>query len=376
MKKILLLLLVLSLLLPQGVFANNSTDRQKEEELSIEQYKNMLERFSKDENSEIIFPYYYAGAYIEKSGKLVISVVDDKSEFKKELKEFTKNNDVKIKLKKNSYNNLVRIQKLLDENFDYFLSIGLNLVSVSKSIEQNVVIASFSNLNDDYQKLLDKKFKGLDIDFRLEKSESTDEVLRIRAGHKIYEAGTTSNFTVGFPATQRRYTNGVWSEVEGFVTCGHGQGYDDGINYSTSTGTLIGNVKTIILSGNTDASFVETNYDGDPVNILETGERITYATTYSYPEGTSIRMIGARSGEQTGTIMDPSASGNFPSGNFTDLVKTTYTSDGGDSGAPVIMGSGNYCTLLGIHKGRTGGYAHYVKYSNIKNRLGVSAIIN
>lgn len=290
------------------------------------------------------------------------------------IREYTEDNAVLIKTCRYSYNELMEVIDKLNGELLNLAEQDVLVDEMYDNVYLNRVIIRVRNLDDKKEQIIRDIIDSGCMEFQ---NSEQGAVLQegLCGGSTIVSCDSGLACTLGFCATR----NGV----EGYVVAGHSA---DRIGEEfTYNGTVIGEVTHTAWYQNTtaDAGFIKANTEGTLTNYI-VGYRCIAATGYEYPYGTQISMYGHASGFQRGTIESYHSSyGEFllPGQYVTiDHVRATYKSNPGDSGAPVFFYEGNYggvslCTLIGIHSSRNlESKAHFAKYDNIVEVLGVTAV--
>lgn len=377
MKKTILSVLLICTLLVSSLFvtaAENTESKYNDEyfarqEKSIIEYNNLLNEIVKKDKNNL--KGSFGGAFLDDNGDLIVQLTDDSSDKVKVLVEITKNEKIKTKKCKYTMEELLSIVNYINDNRELLINEGIIIDKMYKDIAANKVYVFIRENNKTKEQSLKKHIKSEALEVFMSEGIKEDHSIDLKAGGSISDDSGDS--TLGFCATRSIYIGGgMYQNVEGFVIAGHAP--DNIGEVIEFEGTDAGTVNSIKLSGTVDAAFVTAYSSANITNDMDNGYQITSASTYSYPQNTYVKMLGASSGHEGGKILDDSASETFTSGYFTDLVYCDYASIGGDSGAPItIGGSSIYDTLIGIHKG---GESYFVKYSNIKSYFNLSAKTN
>lgn len=360
------------------VVTDKSEQFYRTQAVSVKKYNCMLEKITvnngaKGSNRE--YDEVYGGSYINENGELVVLLTDNVYKNRKMIREYTEDENTIIRTCQYSYNELMKIIGTINEKLQYLLEQGIIIDEMYDDVYLNRVIFRIRDLDDEKEQVIRDIIDSGCMEFRnSERGAVLEETLRGGIGITSSDNGKTS--TLGFCATR----NGV----EGYVVAGHSA---DRIGEKfTYNGTVIGEVTHTAYYQNTtaDAGFIKASSSGTLSNYIM-GYKCISATGYEYPYGTRISMYGQASGLKSGMIYSYHSSFNESGlyGTYTtiDHVKADYSSQGGDSGAPVFLYEGNYngvslCTLLGIHSADIGeGYVQFAKYSNIVKELGITAVV-
>ncbi|MCH5272960.1 MAG: trypsin-like serine protease [Lachnospiraceae bacterium] len=355
---------------------------------SIRQYNQLLDKFSSKNRStsgKAVYDDCFGGAYLNDNGELVVLLTGNTYANRALVKEYTANPDTITKTCTYSYNELNRVVYTMNEHLEELREKGVKISSMYTDVMNNCVVIKVRGADRDAEaeirKIVDSGCMIIQTTDEIIEYQDADSQAEIKGGYEIYNVDRGKVATLGFCAMR----NGK----KGYVTAGH---FCPSIGQKVSyNGTVIGTVTQSGYYQNTyaDAAFIESNGAANPTNMIMSYQCFS-ASTYEYPQNTSILMYGRSSGLVHGTIYSynytyvPLNPEEYTS---TDHVLATYTSQRGDSGGPVFFYEGNYggksaCTLLGIHSAKayvldTPGDkcpASFAKYGNIAAMLNVTAI--
>ncbi|MDR2720263.1 MAG: S1 family peptidase, partial [Nitrososphaerota archaeon] len=332
-------------------------------------------------------PDEYAGAYIDEANKLHIILtkpVDAETEYDYQAI-IGYDETVIFEVAKYPLTYLHEVQNALDDVMSEFGICATELNEYVNKIDVH---------------LFDRTQEGAIVEFLQTKVDNFDEKsLAFKVATDIVaDAANTSGNALGGSLTKEGSTNAgtlgfnAYRASEGkygVVTAAHVA--LNGTTLSNAMGTTIGQTTKNVFGGTVDAAFIPF-----PNGILGIG-KITqsdqfygsfsnnddYFTGY-LPNGAylvvgmSVVKIGAKTGYQTGTITDTSATLDpVTGGHFTDQMKYNTIRDSGDSGGPVfhkisLSGQMDVNVLLGIHCiGGAINESYGSKVWNIKSELGV-----
>ena len=216
--------------------------------------------------------------------------------------------------------------------------------------------------------------------------------------------------TLGYPVERTSLDGSVQA---GFITAGHcteNLGTVDGTQFYQSSqstnpsaigtetidpafSTIPINCPTGNLCRHSDSAFIElksgvsynlgviakpTNQGVTTVNHMA---EFRIVSDIAVPKvGQTINKVGRSTGWTSGQVQDTCAQGGSSTNRIVCLHTASYSSSGADSGAPVfkITNSPNIddVVLVGIHRGRLGGYASYSRINGIYGDLGSEYIWN
>lgn len=347
------------------IFLNN-------QKISTVIYNEMLHKMGIDDSCGDRYPSYYCGAYINDSGILVVKTTDECSA-RKMLSSINNGDDVILEegtVPLNRLNKTVMDINLILQNNPTIIS------CVYTDIFKEKVIVCMNELSEESIKKIRQNLDYNELLIFCSNDCCTRET-NLGGAYKITSTDNNGNSTIGFAATDN-------SGNKGYVIAGHAGDFIG--EYFKYNGTIIGSVtQTNYINSSTtaDAAFVKSNGNFTPSKWLRTGEKLSSAQTYEYAVNTLIDMCGYVSGWQSGyiTSTNMTVSGTVT---LTKQVYASYLSEGGDSGAPVMIydyeddGVISYA-LIGIHVGsryvlgtRVGAY--YSLYKYINQTLGVTCI--
>ena len=373
MKKLLTCLLsiavVFSLLTP--AFATSGSDsltvRQEQEYQSNLEYTSLIGSFWADYDGG--YPDYYAGAYINDDGRLVVQVCQVSDDIISDVQQRTGNNSVTIEEAKYSYNTLISLKNhvtryvsdhptseitamlssatICDDTNNLEIGVVDTSVATTNAILDElfpISLASASNFSSAISFVQEDKVELPAPTAPELESEDSQQVMPNAASNTLYAGDkiTTSsryNLSVGFPC-RRKLSSGAYEY--GFVTAAHGCAKGDSVSYN---GTVIGTVTEWKLDGRIDCAFVKmtnTNYTFPHyVNLYyeDTGTSQVYpvsiTTNIMVSVGSTVYKDGFKTNTTEGTVKSVNTD-VFVGGNvqktITDLIKTSPMTDQGDSG--------------------------------------------
>ena len=332
------------------------------------------------ENTNVgVYPDYYGGAYIDQqTGELVVLIVGDEEEqfaAQAQIASLTSEDEsLRYQLCEVSYNKILSVIENVRENHAMLVAEGVVIDAVFDDILQGKVSVSVRNLNEDKEMLI-RAVVNSDI-LCIENSETVDQEERVGAGYGITSLDNGGNSTLSFAAKR----NGV----KGFVIAGHAGDKENEEFVIAGTSTSIGKVtKTAYYNGTTaDAAFVTAGSGVTPSYIMKTGDHIYDVGTDELAVNTAIVVYGAATGDESfDTIKSTAGFIYYPEDNcmINRCWRASYTSQAGDSGAPVMVNTGEYDSciqyrLYGVHNGASGSYKYITPYSRIVDELNISCI--
>ncbi len=351
---------------------------------SIRLYNEMLEAFAEktsttyslnSQTAEETYPEYYGGAYIDDNGELVVLVTEMTSPVNSEVRQVTDySSQVSTELCEVSYNEMCYVIDFLTSKINYLRNQGIIIASISDDIlngSVNVSIVELTTEKEDRVKAL------VNCDFL--KFENSDyiqnDVSSIGGGYGI--ASDTGTSTVGFAAEDAYYGG------SGIVVASHAfQEFGDTAYYN---GEYVGFVwKTAYYDGSTaDASYITHDGDVDFTAVLNNNGHIMSGSTIELPVNSTVSICGNVTLYSSGKVTSTNVTVNYSNTGitFTKQVAATYSSQAGDSGAPILFYDGLYggkaCYVLrGIHSGHnlSTGISFFTPYKNIVDELEIVCV--
>ena len=346
-------------------YDNYSSNSVKIEELSpteimirqepaLKAYDELYSHFEQDENGNYIYPYNYAGEYIDDNYNLVLLVTDDNVElFKNAVSEY---DCIKIKKVAYSYSELQQtIQNVADEFGNMFVSSYVDIMNNRAVIE----------VNEDVRKKV--RSKSFDFTSTLSNNDClsinwvdcTNDVQTTVSGGTVI-CGTLS----GTVAAGGRDGN-----KNALLTCGHlFNAVDDDVYLATpnstgvTKGSKIGTVKYRTFDNDSygDFSIVELD-DGVESSSKVLAGNTTYTLSgikNSVPINTTLFKYGYKTGISQVVVTNTNARIHVKDGDYNLYVKgmtqaklISGGSQDGDSGGPYLAYENGKWYLAGIHSG-------------------------
>ncbi|MEG0835035.1 MAG: S1 family peptidase [Christensenellaceae bacterium] len=303
--------------------------------ISNGQYEILLNSFT-DQNNVISYPEYYAGAYLDTNGYLVVSVTDDSPAIMAQVQTITGNPNIIIEKKEHSYNDLLSIKDSVINYYrnNYTANVATaDITKVSILDDKNEVHVGLSSLSHASVISIAQGAFGTNTKSagNSERPVVFVETPEFASAASLYAGdGITSPLgvlSIGFPCT--RY-NGVTTQY-GFVTAAHGASTGNSISHG---GTAIGKVTASKYSGTVDTAFVNVTNSSYPISmsinaggsILSiTGKTVTAVNSTVYKDG-------ATTGFTSGKVLSTSSTITIGGHVVSDCVETTCNGAGGDSG--------------------------------------------
>lgn len=235
-----------------------SLEDAKKNERKGQEYNNLISSFTK--NNQIVYPEYYAGAYINEEQELV--VCDCASESNRlYYSRKCGSDDIKVELKKFSYVYLKSILEIINNAIllDQPSEMISNIHSISILEKENKIkVALKQNTSERQNEFYENIIFSEAIKFVEEKTKHTEDAI-----------GPGGEIGGGSGAYRARNSNGH----EGFVTSAHTTTLNNTI--TGPTGQTLGTVTERVYGGSADASFVTSNgnytltnqFQNSPINL-------------------------------------------------------------------------------------------------------------
>ena len=330
--------------------------------------------FSKN-NSEIDYPDYYGGAFINNEGKLVVYIKGSINRYKKDIEDIIGSQNVIFNSCKNSYSDLNKTMKELN---NYKFTNGQNSYSQNFNSygiidSENILIVNLNDFTDASMKQFKKNVNNSKvIEFRKGNGKPILQATDLNPGANIYaKVGTNNNNgSIGFRAKNS-------AGEEGIVTSGHVISEGQGLYYGTGT-AAIGLCAVSKQSGSVDAAFIPIfeSYNNIPTNTIN-GTTNTLSTLTSLPgSGTVVNKVGYKTGSTSGKVISTNFAVDYGVyGTITNVTTVNYNALRGDSGGIVYsyVSSTNTRYTVGIHGGQIDATTwYYIKAPNILSSLNLS----
>lgn len=338
-------------------------------------YAEILDSF-KDEAGNTVYPDYYGGSYLDKSGNLVVTVCNNTANNRSKILTAAKNSPV-YSQKANTINSIsfVTVEnsyKDIKAAYEEFNDLFLNIMPNSNEYaEIQSKICEF--YIDDYNNCLTI---GLELTDRstidtIKSLSSYPWLLQFTVAERAYanasvnpggeitiydpESQSASYYSIGF----RCYYQ-VGSEYrQGLISAAHGYAaVSSTVKAGNQYGEVIGTVIQEQCSNLVDAVLISLEPGDTATNVTEYNQTSIvggYYTT-SVVTGSTVYLEGRTSYAQSGEILSASCTTIYSDPVYPgiyyiigDLIKTNYQSAGGDSGGIVHQPINGNNILIGIH---------------------------
>ena len=360
---------------------------------SIQQYSSLLDSFG--DSHKMNYPDYYAGAYLNEEGKLVIKTTTSSTSARRSIRSATKNENVIFEDAEYSYAELTELKDAIFEYMEDHSTKGrLPIRGCGIDDELNRVIIFIEEMTDEkiaavkavvdspaiqftsipketasFSSDLQPSITLEDFNFFHSSVSSVSRIIptNLYSGNKINTentSGTIVGMSVGYRA-KRQITATTYEY--GFITAGHGT-KGNGNVYNTSL-EKIGTVTGRIFNAMADMSFVKMDNNVTVYNMIANQTGTVNGGYITPPKDTIIYKSGYAGKVSGGKVVLPSCDDYAPSGvNIRDVIISENTGvKQGDSGGIVYVHNSNGTnTIVGIVSGTYyGSYLATVKASNI-----------
>lgn len=329
------------------------------------------------------FPDYYAGAYINTYGNLVVLLND----------EVNTGNLIKSSAQRQAEQNVLSMAE--SENITF----GSATYSYSELVDVMTEITNFCNQMpaarpvytiksyeiDDYDNCINVYLNVLSpasiqwfqqnvsdaecIEFYLQDTEIREQSNNL--GDRITADIQGRAVSIGF----RAKTTGSNTRY-GFITCAHGiNNHQSTVSIKNNSGVQIAFTDALKLqySGSVDAVFCELSPGQSISNKVAGIYTMSTSTILGPAQGAVVYAYGQASGtRKSGTITSLSTTITMNNRTWTDLYRSSIVTINGDSGGPLFGEYGNIYAVAGIVKGGDSvANSYFCKGINIQSALGI-----
>lgn len=343
---------------------------------AVLEYNVMMDNYEEKNSGEVNYPDYYAGAYIDDAGELVVCSVSDNKQNSEKIEQAVERDDVKIVEKKYSYNELLNLKDLIEQKIkrsNEKSELLNSIIAIGIDDKNNQVVVEVLNLSANQKEELKSMFGNSNkIMIKNKTEEMQPRTTSLAAGMSTYYCDGVYNhfYSIGYKAF--RLTPSGEFEY-GFVTAGHSNDVGYTMKYgSDEIGTITGRT----YSGSVDASFVKiTNSNYSMSNNIYYTDKVADGSHYiSYmPVGATVYKVGATTQLTEGNVTYSSITIYYTGnqGTFTDFLGTSLVSRGGDSGGLVYAPYDDAYLVVGILASGSDSSSSACKCGNIENAMGV-----
>ncbi len=374
-------LLVTNLLLTTVSAAPAGENVDRNQTASNIAYNEMLNAFSEtrlgrslmrleDLNNADVFPDYYAGAYLNGSGNLVVLLTQDTDQTRASIRSAAKKSDVLFQSAPYAYRDLTETMNTINakvQNCANEHAIARDITSAGLSDQENSVTVWIKDIDETKiaqfrQYICDEPW----IVFANSVGPATPDAGTLYAGQGIEVVGIGS-YSFGY----RCKRNGV----NGFLTAAHGVSVGRTVK---SGATEIGKVTARKLSGSVDVSFVEiTNSSYSLSNVVcytNGAKTLRSGSLMIAAVGSRVNMSGAITQTTSGIVKQVNYSDTVSGVYLTNMSTADYGREKGDSGA-VVYSNDASPYICGTHSGvnTNTGYSFFIKATAIRDQFGVTA---
>lgn len=341
-----------------GAFLSNQA-------LSNDAYNLLLRAFADEGNGSLLsyFPDYYAGAYIDSEGHLVILTNNANESDLKRITDICKNDDILFETAKYSYNELIEIKGSILKRGQEIMENDIvtnEAFSVGIRDNENKVYVTVSDPADiQLREYLTQDLKATKVDFDtdaivFDKAEKPRvSYITLTPGDDIY------SYQHGSVAFKAQLTYGGTTRT-GFVTAGHVTNGQDAYWFWWDWGKC-GDTIVEQVGGNADAAFCEL-VDNSFTNTVN-GYAITSGLYVIPAVGSTVYKIGMTTGTTSGTTVSNMVSGYvYMNGQYvylTNQIQATNQIEEGDSGGLLYSISGSSARVVGITSNGDATYSYY-----------------
>lgn len=313
-------------------------------------YTALIHQFAEDGNADLFlhYPNYYAGAYINDQGYLVVLTKNATNTDIEYLKEICSNENILFEEAEYSYNELISVKESIKNSANNMrASNSIGNYSLEIRDNENKVYVGLADVTDtSIQQALvsgaqrSTTLSSVDCVEFYQNGELELCSTTLTPGSYIH---STLSGSVGFKAS---YTSGGETKV-GFITAGHvtlgsSYVYDNKWHITGQIGRVIVNT----ISGSSDAAFVEVN-DNFVVSNTVDGCTVQAGLMYLPAIGSLVYKSGVNGIEEGHTITH-TYEGYFGGTYLTFMIKTDVYCEDGDSGGLLYTKSGSTARVVGI----------------------------
>lgn len=307
------------------------------------------------------YPTYYAGAYLNSDGLLVVRVCELTDDVRLDIQQRTGNPNILLEESSTSYNTLISLKNIVTEYVENNpdSSIVSNLLSSTvlddtstleigveddspastAAIMAEVFPSTRSSALSSIISFVTEDRDPVDYSAHLDETTSNSPYATTTTVYSGDMITTSSGYmSIGFPC---RIKTSSGNYEYGFVTSAHGCENGGDISYN---GTVIGTVKKWMLDGRVDCAFVKMtnrNYSfPHKIKLLneDTGKTSIYpvsiGTNIDVAVGSTVNKDGATTNTTSGTVKSVDTDLYFDDlgKTLTNLIKTSPMCEPGDSG--------------------------------------------
>lgn len=364
--------------------SENFKSNQREANVIMDRFfKSLVSKngFSCDDNVYTVngmyaedYPLFFAGAYINVDGNLVLQVTEDyysqgykDSDWYSEFVEVAGSENFYCHPVKHSYSELINAISdiFMGNKHKELVEAGIKITGAGINDYKNLIDV-YVKTQADYENIIGK------INSELYSITVLDCTIKDCVG--LYPGGGATRYSTGncyFSVACRVRKNLPYGgHTDGFLTCAHVFSGTSDVYITTGSpnNTLIGTSYSSWqkYTSTADVAFIETNDNTTLYNTVFMNTTILNPS-YSTTMGSVVYKRGDASGTTQGTVIDSSYGYTDSSGfNYSDLVWAQAGTIGGDSGGIVYSepDATGYADCLGIVKGSIVGSLLFTKMYN------------
>lgn len=360
-----------------GILEFNSALAQKEDN-AIQMYDILLNEWSTNgsmNDSDIDYPEFYGGAFLDADKNLVIQVTDLNEEVQKYFAELIDTDNIVFQEVKYAYSELLEQMEAISQNMTTNGALcdisGAGIVSSNNGIniyfDPNVTRVKYVRGNYDEILWIDN-ISFIEV-------KSTEACSSPEVGSKINVDGTNYNSyrSIGFWAKDSAGNYGIVTAPHSTMTVG----------MSARIGsTSFGEVSSISFGGSVDCAFIRrTSTSFTPTRNVSSLNLSISGYVRSVLEGATIYTIGDETGLQSGTVLNSNHTANYSNTVLTNTFLTSNMVNNGDSGGVVLQYLNSKIYIAGIIVAKSRpvnsnesdpGKCVACKYTEIVDALGVN----
>jgi streptogrisin B len=339
------------------------------------------------------FPDYFAGAYVDDAGRLVVQTTSESPAVRSKLEAITQNPKIVLEHAQYSQNYLDEIRELVLDGLTSrsasradkpMAELLQSIAGFGTPLNTNHLVVDMVGITPEKIQCFQEnicsspaiwfaeghRFTFGDVESEPSVKNNDSKQLSAIGPAPLYAGDYVSGYSLGFRA--KKVVSGV--TLYGFVTAGHlntvGQGM---IN---SAAQHLGTIRVRQFSGSVDAAFVDSTTSQVSVtnNIRGTQQQLSANGTMMPSVGVTVKMSGHTSGVKTGQVVSNNYATYIRGVYFTNLIVIGYRSADGDSGG-CVFSNNSAPSLVGISVAAAedgSALSLCVKAGNILSALGVT----
>jgi len=339
---LLILLLLAGFCYPNQDFASQDAFLHNQGEAN-EIYAKMCESFMKT-FGEDGFPDYYGGCRLNDQGVLTVQLTEDSPSIRNAIYSYAGSSNVTFESVVYNYSKLLTTLGEITDYCKNMMRENGNIPFCDASIDENenrVVIHLLEDKTFEHELLSCLTYPDVCVAITVPEENKGNSV--VYSGSQITVG--SSYYSAGFRC--RCVYNGTTRDC--FVTAAHGNSKDDQVQKGNQYGETIGYVRFRQFSGTVDASVVVLDAEDFVPTI---SYYLTSLATDIYTTAVATNSIiwkeGYNGGKTQGTVISNNAICLYNWQLITNMVRSSYSSVGGDSGGIVYTYVGSSNCIVGI----------------------------